>query len=123
SGSQAAAVFRFALDDPSPAARHVENWARIRYRLFRAPLGDQGLLIRRDVYEALGGFKDMPVMEDVDLIERIGAKNVVMFRAAALSSAERYRSQSTLFASLRSLAALALFHLRVPPRVLARLYT
>ncbi len=59
-------------------------------------------------------------MEDVDLMQRIGADNVVVFRAAALASAERYRSKFSALAPLRSLAALALYRLRVPARLLAR---
>ena len=67
-----AGVFRFALDDAAPAARRLERIVGWRSRLFGLPYGDQGVLIHRSFYEAVGGFRPLPLMEDVDLVRRIG---------------------------------------------------
>ena len=48
----------------------------LRCRLFALPYGDQGLLIHRSLYDALGGFRPLPMMEDVDLVRRIGRKRL-----------------------------------------------
>jgi hypothetical protein len=56
----AAGYFRFALDDPSPAARRVERLTRWRCRVLAMPYGDQGLLISRRLYDAVGGFAPIP---------------------------------------------------------------
>ncbi len=117
-----AAVFRFALDDPSPAARRLERWVDWRTRRLGLPYGDQGLLIARDFYVALGGFKPMPLMEDVDLARRIGRSRLAVLDAAAVTSAARYRRDGYLRRSLRNFACLSLFFLGVDPRRIERLY-
>ena len=52
-----AAVFSFALDDTSFAARGLERLVRWRCQLAALPYGDQGLLISRSLYNALGGYR------------------------------------------------------------------
>ena len=117
-----AAVFRFALDDPSPPARRIERFAAWRGRALKLPYGDQGLLIARAFYDALGGFKPIPLMEDVDLVRRIGGRRIDVLDVPAVTSAERYRRGGFVARPLRNLACLSLYFLGVPPRVLARLY-
>lgn len=117
-----AAVFRFALDDPSPAARRLERWVGWRTRKLGLPYGDQGLLIARDFYTALAGFKPMPLMEDVDLVRRVGRSRLAVLDAAAVTSAARYRKDGYMRRGLRNLACLSLFFLGVDPRRIERLY-
>jgi hypothetical protein len=62
-----AAAFRFALDDLGPQPRMLERMVSWRCALFRLPYGDQGLLMPKRLYDELGGFGSMPLMEDVDL--------------------------------------------------------
>lgn len=117
-----AACFRFRLDDPSPQARRVERVVAWRCRRFGLPYGDQGLLIHRAYYDELGGFIPVPLMEDVDLVRRIGRRNIVMLAADALTSAARYRRDGYWLRPARNLCLLSLYFLGVPPRWLARLY-
>ena len=69
--AQRAAVFRLCFDDTSPAAQRVARIAAWRSRTLGLPYGDQGLLISKAFYESLGGFKTIPIMEDVDLCLRL----------------------------------------------------
>ena len=117
-----AAAFRFALDDFSSSARWLERMVALRCLVLRLPYGDQGLLISRRLYERLGGFRELPLMEDVDLVRRIGRKQLILLRTAAVTSPERYIRDGFLTRSLRNLACLTLYYLRVPPRVIARIY-
>lgn len=117
-----AAVFRFALDDPHPAARRVERLARWRARTLALPYGDQGLLIARPLYDALGGFRPLPLMEDVDLVRRLGRRRLVELPVDALTSTARYRRDGWWRRPLRNLACLSLWHLGVPARAIVRLY-
>ncbi|MFQ5774484.1 MAG: TIGR04283 family arsenosugar biosynthesis glycosyltransferase [Kiloniellaceae bacterium] len=117
-----AAVFRFALDDPDPRARRVERLARWRARALALPYGDQGLLISQGLYRALGGFRPLPLMEDVDLVRRIGRRRLVVLDAAAVTSAARYRAGGWWLRPLRNLSVLALYLLGAPPGLLRRLY-
>ncbi|TQV83507.1 TIGR04283 family arsenosugar biosynthesis glycosyltransferase [Denitrobaculum tricleocarpae] len=117
-----AAVFRFALDDPDPRARRVERITHWRNRVLGLPYGDQGLLISRDFYKQLGGFRPFPLMEDVDLVRRIGRRRICCLPATATTSAVRYRRDGWWLRPIRNVALLALFSLGTPPRLLTRLY-
>jgi rSAM/selenodomain-associated transferase 2 len=117
-----AAYFRFALDDASGAARRVERLVRWRCRAFALPYGDQGLLVSRRLYDEVGGYRPMPLMEDVDLIRRIGRRRLVELPSAALTSAARYRRDGWWLRPMRNLGILALWHLGAPPEFLRRIY-
>lgn len=117
-----AAVFRFALDDPGRPARRLERLVAWRTRFLGLPYGDQGLLIAHPFYDETGGFRPLPLMEDVDLVRRIGRKRLVRLDVAAVTSAERYRRHGYLLRPLRNLACLGLYFLGVPLRLVARLY-
>jgi rSAM/selenodomain-associated transferase 2 len=119
---QAAASFRFALDDDGLMPRLVEWLVGLRCHLLALPYGDQGLLISRNLYDRLGGFRPLPLMEDVDLVRRLRRRELVMLKSRAVTSGERYRREGYFARSLRNLGCVLLYYLRVPPRVLARLY-
>ena len=119
---QAAASFRFALDDDGIMPRLIEFLVAMRCRLLALPYGDQGLLISRHLYRRLGGFRPLPLMEDVDLVRRLKRRELVMLKSRAVTSGERYRREGYLARSLRNLGCIVLYYLRVPPHVLARLY-
>ncbi len=120
--AQTAGVFRFAVDDTSSQARRLESLVAWRVRQFGLPYGDQGLLIHRDFYAALGGFRPLPLMEDVDLVRRIGRRRLRTLDAKARTSAIRWHKDGWLMRSARNLGCLSLYYLGVPPRVLKRLY-
>lgn len=117
-----AACFRFALDDRGLGARVLEAFVATRCTLFALPYGDQGLLISRRFYDRLGGFGTMPLMEDVDMIRRIGRGRLWSLRHAAVTSAERYRREGFVRRSVRNFTCLAMYYLKVPPRVITRFY-
>jgi rSAM/selenodomain-associated transferase 2 len=119
---QAAASFRFALVDDGVMPRLIERLVALRCHLFALPYGDQGLLISRNLYNRLGGFRPLPLMEDVDLVRRLRRRELVMLKSRAITSGIRYRNEGYLARSLRNLGCILLYYLRVPPRVLARLY-
>ena len=115
------AAFRFALDDRSRGARRVEWGVHRRARWLGMPFGDQGLLISRDLYDRLGGYRPMPMMEDVNIIRRIGKRRITFFESAAITSAARYR-RGYLRRTAFNQFCLALYFLRMPPRLIARIY-
>jgi rSAM/selenodomain-associated transferase 2 len=116
-----AGYFRFALDDPAPAARRLERIVAWRCCILALPYGDQGLLIARSLYDAVGGFAAIPLMEDVDLVRRLG-RRLVALPGTVCVSARRYRQDGYVRRPLRNLACLSLYFAGVPPRHIARLY-
>jgi rSAM/selenodomain-associated transferase 2 len=121
-GQERAACFRFRLDDGRTAARALEWAVAARCRLFALPYGDQGLLIPAPFYRRLGGFRPIPLMEDVDLIRRIGRRRLIVLRHGALTSAERYRRDGYLKRAIRNGLCLSLWFAGVSPERIARLY-
>ena len=63
--------FRLAIDAPMPALRLVEWAVALRSQWRQLPYGDQGLLVSRRLYLQVGGFASVPLMEDLDLIQRL----------------------------------------------------
>ncbi|UWQ50859.1 TIGR04283 family arsenosugar biosynthesis glycosyltransferase [Leisingera caerulea] len=99
----------------------VAGWANLRARLFGLPYGDQGLLLRREEYEAAGGYPDQPLMEDVALVRRL--KGLTALPSAALTSAARYQRAGWLRRGARNLWTLARYFLGVTPERLAKSYS
>ncbi|HJU17312.1 MAG TPA: glycosyl transferase family 2, partial [Stellaceae bacterium] len=120
--AEQAGYFDLALDDAAPAARRLERIVAWRCRLFALPYGDQGLLIARPLYDAIGGFRPVPLMEDVDLVRRLGRRRLARLGVPILASARRYRGGGYLRRPLFNLFCLSLYFAGVPPRRIARLY-
>lgn len=120
--AERAGYFRFALDDPAAAARRLERLVAWRNRRLALPYGDQGLLLSRAFHDALGGFRPMPLMEDVDMVRRIGGRRLVPLAAAAVTSAARYRREGYLLRPARNVLCLGLYFLGVPSHRLVALY-
>jgi len=117
-----AGYFDLALDDGARAARRLEQVVAWRCRLLALPYGDQGLLIARTLYEAVGGFAPLPLMEDVDLVRRLGRRRLARVGARCFASACRYRHDGYIRRPLRNLFCLALYFAGVPAQRIARLY-
>ena len=120
--SRRAGYFRFQLDDERWRARLLAWIVAQRGRFLGLPYGDQGLLIARDRYREIGGFKPMALMEDVDIVRRIGARDLAPLPATAVNSAERYRREGFIRRPLRNLLCLSLHFLGAPPAMIARIY-
>ena len=121
-GGGRAGYFRFVLDTPHPWARRLERMVAWRSRALGLPYGDQGLLLPRDLLNRVGGMRPLPLMEDVDLVRRIGRHRLVALDAPAVTSAQRWEREGWRRRSARNLTCLTLYFLGVPPDRLVRLY-
>lgn len=117
-----AAVFRFRLDDTSSTARILEYIVYLRTKLFALPYGDQGLLISRKLYDEVGGFRPIAIMEDVDIIRRIGRRRLTVLACTATTSAARYRRDGYLRRMARNVLCITMWFAGVPPKRIARVY-
>jgi rSAM/selenodomain-associated transferase 2 len=117
-----AGYFRFALDSNDRRARRLERLVAWRCRVLGLPYGDQGLLIHRDLLARAGGMRPLPLMEDVDLVRRLGRRRLVALPADAVTSAAKWQRQGYLRRSARNLMCLSLWFAGVPPRLIQRIY-
>lgn len=114
-----AGYFRLRFDTQATAGTIVAGWANLRARWFGLPYGDQGLLVRRDIYRAAGGYDDIPLMEDVALVRRL---SLSLIDATATTSATRYERDGWLRRGARNLATLAMYYAGISPARLAARY-
>ena len=116
----AAGAFRLRIDERRWRYRLVEwgVYARCRFRC--VPYGDQGLFIRRRVFEAAGGFPDWPLLEDVELLRRLrGAGAVRLAPAAATTSARGWRRRGVWRTTAVNQACLMAYRWGVDPHRIA----
>ena len=95
-------AFRLRFDEQAPVFRFIEFGARLRALLWRMPYGDQALFVRRSTLDRIGGIREVPVMEDVDLVQRMKrAGRLALLSAPVLTSGRRYRAGGPLRTMLR----------------------
>ena len=117
---QAPAYFRLVFDAQGLAPRIVAGWANLRSQIFNLPYGDQGLLISGPDYDAVGGYPELPLMEDVAMARALG--NLQGIDVAIHTSAVRYQKQGWVRRGARNLWTLARYFAGVDPEKLARAY-
>jgi len=111
----AAGAFRFSLQEQISFGSVIENLTRLRGSLLTMPYGDQGLFLRRSVFQALGGFAEWPILEDVNMIKRLRRIGRVRITSeTAPTSARRWQQGGVLRTCLRHQFILAGHRLGVP---------
>ncbi|MCL6284137.1 TIGR04283 family arsenosugar biosynthesis glycosyltransferase [Ruegeria sp. 2012CJ41-6] len=118
-GSGQGAYFRLVFRARGFAPTWIAGWANLRSRLFGLPYGDQGLLVRRSVYERVAGYPDQPLMEDVALVRALPRLKALPVRAT--TSADRYR-HGWLRRGARNLWTLTRYFAGADPQKLAESY-
>ena len=121
-----AGCFRLKFDHPSPWLWFYTFWTRFRGRYLH--FGDQAFFVRRELFNSLGGYRELSFMEDVDFLARLRRqqrKSGERFRVISepvITSARRFRRYGIVRQQLLNIFVVVLFELGVPPRWLARAY-
>ena len=118
-----AGAFRFRIADSFAGKSFIEWTTGFRSRWLQRPYGDQGLFLPRALFEEMGGFADLPIMEDYEFSARLRRRGrIVTVGEAALTSARRWQTLGVVRTTLRNQWMLAGYHLGVNPRRLATRY-
>jgi rSAM/selenodomain-associated transferase 2 len=119
----AAGAFRLRLDAPLLGLRLIECLANWRSRHLQMPYGDQGIFLRAELFHALGGFADLSIMEDFELMQRLRQRGrVVTLPLAVVSSARRWQSLGVWKTTLMNQAAIVAYCWGVEPSRIAGWY-
>jgi rSAM/selenodomain-associated transferase 2 len=104
--------------------RVLESWVSLRCRLTRIPYGDQAIFIQRNYFEKLGGYSEIPIMEDVELMRRIRAAGdkIYIIPDRVMTSPRRWQQEGFIYVNMRNTALLLLYYLGVSPAKLIRFY-
>ncbi len=115
--------YRLRLDATVWQARVIERLAQLRVALFGLAYGDQGIFVRRSVFASLGGYREMPLMEDVDFVRRLAAAGTLLRSSLVIrASPRRWLRDGWFRRSTRNLTLLVLYLAGVSPARLARWY-
>jgi rSAM/selenodomain-associated transferase 2 len=115
--------FDLQLDNPRPLLKLVGLMISLRSRLSKVGTGDQAIFVRREIFQELGGYPDIPLMEDVAfsrLLKRRGA--VACLRSRVISSARRWEMDGIWRTILKMWTLKTLYLLGISPVRLKRYY-
>lgn len=117
-------AFDLGINSNKWGFRLIETVASLRSRITRMPYGDQAIFIKKAVFERLGGFGEIPLMEDVDLMRRVRktGQKIAIIPLKVLTSPRRWEKEGLLFSTLRNWILISLYLLGVSPKRLAKFY-
>lgn len=111
-----AGAFNLRIDASQWSLRLVEWGVRIRSHFFNLPYGDQAIFIKREVFEQVGGFPELPIMEDFEMmrrLQRIGRITIV--QGVVLTSARRWLQKGVFKTTLINQIAIIAYFIGVSP--------
>lgn len=118
-----AGAFQLRIDSPAPALRLIEHLANWRSRNLRLPYGDQAIFISSKLFHEVGGFPNIPIMEDFELIRQLKRKGkIVTLSVPVLTSPRRWLNLGILKATLINQLIIAVYCMGVSPAIIARWY-
>ena len=119
-----AGAFDLSIDSDRWFLKYIAARASMRSRRNRIPYGDQAIFIRKSYFDGIGGFKNIPLMEDVDLMQRIKKDDgrIYIFRDKVVTSSRRWEAEGALYTTLRNRVVVILYYLGVSPHKLPRFY-
>jgi len=117
-------AFDLGFATPRRIFKITESYVFLRTRLTKIPFGDQAIFIRRDFFDEIGGYRDLPLMEDVDLMQRIRKRGgrICIIPEKVRTSPRRYEQEGIMFTTIRNAMLQLLYALGVPPERLVRWY-
>jgi rSAM/selenodomain-associated transferase 2 len=117
-------AFDLKIDSDRLFLRYISARASLRSRWNRIPYGDQAIFIRKKYFNEIGGYKAIPLMEDVDLMRRIkrDGKKIVFLADKVITSARRWESDGVFYTTLRNQILVRLFYMGISPHRLAKYY-
>lgn len=118
-----AGAFELRMDSSMPGLRLIERLANWRSRCLKMPYGDQAIFISSKVFHEIGGFPDIPIMEDFELIRRLRKQgNIVTAPAPVFTSARRWQNFGILKTTVINQIVIAAYVMGIAPEVIARWY-
>ena len=119
----AGGAFSFKLYPKSIPFAGIAFAVNLRSRLFKLPYGDQALFTRREIFENIGGFKDIPIMEDVEMVRAFRKRgNIKILKDAAITSSRRWEKEGWILTTIRNQLLFNLYLIGVAPEKLYKHY-
>ncbi|MDX2214083.1 MAG: TIGR04283 family arsenosugar biosynthesis glycosyltransferase [Oculatellaceae cyanobacterium bins.114] len=118
-----AGAFDLVIDSPAFSLRLVEWGVKWRSRLLQLPYGDQAIFLKADTFRRVGGFTELPIMEDFDFVKRLQKLGrVAIAPASVITSARRWEKLGVLQTTLINQLVIFAYFLGVPRDRIAQWY-
>lgn len=118
-----AGAFQLRIDGRLPGLRTAERLVNLRSQCLQFPYGDQAIFLRADLFRDMGGFPEMPIMEDFELVRRLRRRGrIVTAPIPVLTSARRWERLGIVRTTLINYSIPLAYYLGTPPSILARWY-
>ena len=117
-------AFDLGIQSDRMAYRLIEKTASLRSRITRIPYGDQAIFMEKSFFTKIGGYREIPIMEDVELMKRVksfGGK-IKIIRPPVMTSPRRWETEGVVYGTLRNWMLIILYSFGVHPKRLARFY-
>lgn len=119
----ACGAFKLRIDSPRKALRLVERLANFRSGFLKMPYGDQAIFIYSELFHQMGGFPDMPIMEDFEFIRRLQKNGkIITLPQTVFTSSRRWDNFGVIKTTLTNQLVIIGYLLGVSPKRIARWY-
>jgi rSAM/selenodomain-associated transferase 2 len=116
-------AFSLCIESGKWSLKLITLLANIRSRYFGLAYGDQGFFVRKEIFQNMGGFSQLPICEDLDFYRRLKKMGcVILLKEKAHTSARRWIKEGIIFTTARNILIAFLFGLGFPPRILTKWY-
>ena len=119
-----AGAFDLDFDTQKSTLKFIAKVASWRSRKTRLPYGDQAIFIRKEVFERVGGYENIALMEDVNLMQKLKKEKlkIEIINQKVTTSPRRYEKNGILFNLLKNWVLISLYFLGANPNKLAKFY-
>lgn len=123
-GKYVGGAFKLGIKSEKFIYKSLAYWASLRCYISRIPYGDQAIFIRKDYFNNIGCYQNIPLMEDVELMRRIKKRGekICIIPDRVMTSPRRWEQEGFIYVNLRNTALLILYLLGISPGKLAHFY-
>jgi rSAM/selenodomain-associated transferase 2 len=123
-GQYVGGAFDLGIQSDRVIFKLIAAAASLRSRITRIPYGDQAIFLRKDYFTKIGGYHDMPLMEDIELMRRIkrSGKKIFILRDRVMTSPRRWQKEAIWYCTARNWILSSLYYLGVSPHWLTAFY-
>ncbi|ACN13155.1 glycosyl transferase, group 2 family protein [Desulforapulum autotrophicum HRM2] len=117
-------AFDLHIDSSHPLIKLISKIASFRSRITKIPYGDQAIFLKKELFNRIHGFDEIPLMEDIALMQKIkkSGEPFKILPQKVSTSARRWINQGICWTMVRNPIIAMLYYLGVPPRILIKFY-
>jgi rSAM/selenodomain-associated transferase 2 len=117
-------AFTLKIQSQRLLMKMIAVFSTFRSQITRAPYGDQVIFLRKSFFNAIGGYKDLPLMEDVELMRRVKKNKgeIIILQTPVVTSDRRWNQEGLFYTALRDTIIIFLYWCGMPAEKLAKFY-